>query len=112
MCETPERWDDLRAEPDGANSVEWPIEQARALEASARIFWPLGNTGLARRLGHIACPTLLIRGAADRVIPQSYMDTFRDGVGSEVRVEAIAGAGHLAELDQPQAVADGIRGFL
>lgn len=112
LCETPEHWADLKSEPEGANSVEWPIEQARALEASARIFWPLGNTGLSKRLGHIACPTLLIRGAADRVIPASYMDTFRDGVSSEVRVETITGAGHLAELDQPQAVADAIRGFI
>ena len=112
LCETPARWDDLKAEPDGTNSVEWPIEQARALEASARIFWPLGNTGLAKRLGHIACPTLLIRGAADRVIPASYLDAFRDGVSGEVRMETIADAGHLAELDQPQAVADAIRDFL
>ncbi len=111
LCETPAHWDELKAEPEGANSIEWPIEQARALEASARIFWPLGNTGLDKRLGHITCPTLLIRGEADRVIPASYMDAFRDGVSGEVRVEAIAGAGHLAELDQPQALADAIRGF-
>jgi len=112
LCENPERWEELKAEPEGANSAEWPIEQARALEASARIFWPLGNTGLAKRLGRIACPTLLIRGAADRVIPQSYMEAFRDGTGGETKIEIIAGAGHLAELDQPQAVADAIRSFL
>ena len=112
LCEAPDRWEDLKAEPEGQNSVEWPIEQSRALEASARIFWPLGNTGLAKRIGHITCSTLLIRGDADRVIPQSYMETFRDGAGGEVVIETIAGAGHLAELDQPQAVADAIRVFL
>ena len=112
LCETPERWEDLKTEPEGANSVEWPIEQNRALEASARIFWPLGNTGLAKRLAHITCPTLLIRGGADRVIPASYMETFRDGAGGETTIETVAGAGHLAELDQPQAVADAIRGFI
>jgi pimeloyl-ACP methyl ester carboxylesterase len=112
LCETPAHWEDLKAEPEGANSVEWPIEQARALEASARIFWPLGNTGLAKRLGHIACPMLLIRGAEDRVIPASYMDAFRDGAAGETTIETIAGAGQLAELDQPQAVADAVRGFI
>lgn len=112
LCDNPQHWDDLKTEPEGANSAEWPIEQARALEASARIFWPLGNTGLAKRLGRIACPTLLIRGAGDRIIPASYMDTFRDTISGEVRMETIADAGHLAELDQPQAVADAIRGFL
>lgn len=112
LCETPEHWKELKAEPEGANSIEWPIEQARALEASARIFWPLGNTGLAKRLNHITCSTLLIRGAADRVIPQSYMETFRDGATGEASIEVISGAGHLAELDQPKAVADAIRAFL
>ena len=111
MCETPELWEELKAEPEGQNSVEWPIEQARALEASARIFWPLGNTGLAKRLGRVTCPTLLIRGAADQVIPQSYMEAFRDGTAGETTIETIADAGHLAELDQPQAVADAIRAF-
>ncbi len=112
LCETPEHWTELKAEPEGANSVEWPIEQSRALEASARIFWPLGNTGLGKRLNHITCPTLLIRGEADRVIPSNYMEMFRDGAGGETSIQTIAGAGHLAELDQPQAVADAIRSFL
>ena len=112
LCETPAHWEELKAEPKGANSIEWPIEQSRALEASARIFWPLGNTGLAKRLGHITSPTLLIRGAADRVIPASYMETFRDGAAGETTIETLAEAGHLAELDQPQAVAEAIRGFI
>ena len=112
LCETPEHWQALKAEPKGVNSVEWPIEQARAVEASARIFWPLGNTGLVKRLGRIACPTLLIRGAADRVIPQSYMETFRDGTGGDAAIQMIANAGHLAELDQPKAVAGAVRAFL
>ncbi|NKB49100.1 MAG: alpha/beta fold hydrolase [Alphaproteobacteria bacterium] len=112
MLETPDHWNELKAEPEGVNSVEWPIEQARALEASARIFWPLGNTGLANRLGHITCPTLLIRGDADRVIPASYMETFREGIKGETTVKEITGSGHLAELDQPQAVADAIREFI
>jgi pimeloyl-ACP methyl ester carboxylesterase len=112
LCETPELWEELKAEPAGQNSVEWPIEQSRALEASARIFWPLGDTGLVKRLGRITCPTLLIRGAGDRVIPASYMETFRESASGDVSIETIAGAGHLAELDQPQAVADAIRGFI
>ena len=39
-------WKKLKEMPDGANSIEWPIEQTRAAEAAARIFWPLGNTKL------------------------------------------------------------------
>src|SRR5579875_618767 len=51
MCADPENWNRLKATPDGANSVEWPIEQTRANEAAARIFWPLGNSKLEKRLG-------------------------------------------------------------
>ncbi len=112
MCADPARWNDFRAAPDGANSVEWPIEQTRALEASGRIFWPLGDTRLGRRLGRIKCPTLYLRGAADRVIPESYADKFRDGISGEVTIKSIADAGHLAELDRPQEVARAIMDFM
>lgn len=112
MCAEPSRWNDFRAPPDGANSVEWPIEQTRALEASARIFWPLGNTRLNRRLGRITCPTLFIRGVADRIIPASYGTKFQDGISGEVSIETIPGAGHLAELDCPDETAQAIISFM
>ena len=60
----------------GANSPEWPIEQVRAAEAAARIFWPLGNTKLEKRLPLIEAPTLLLWGEQDRIMPRSYADKF------------------------------------
>lgn len=101
MCADPTCWEDFRAAPDGVDSVEWAIEQMRALEASARIFWPLGDTRLGRRLGRIKCPTLYIRGDADRIIPASHGGKFETGIAGEVTIESIEGAGHLAELDRP-----------
>ena len=65
MCADPEIWKALKAVPEGANSIEWPIEQTRANEAAARIFWPLGNTKLEKRLNLIKAPTLLIWGEDD-----------------------------------------------
>ena len=62
LCADPERWNQLKAEPEGANSPEWPIVQTRANEAAARAFWPLGNTRLEKRLPLIEAPTLLIWG--------------------------------------------------
>jgi len=112
MCADPARWEDFRAAPEGANSVEWPIEQTRALEASARIFWPLGDTRLGRRLGRITCPTLYIRGAADRIIPASYAEKFHTGISGQMTIENIADAGHLAELDRPDQTARLISDFM
>src|SRR5262249_5551601 len=74
VCADPECWNQLKAEPEGANSPEWPIEQVRANEAAARVFWPLGNTKLEKRLPLITAATLLIWGEQDRVMPRSYVD--------------------------------------
>jgi pimeloyl-ACP methyl ester carboxylesterase len=108
MCRDPETWKALKAPPEGSNSVEWPIEQSRALEASARIFWPLGNTRLTRRLPRITAPTLLIWGAEDRVMPRSYAVRLADAIGGRTETCIIDGAGHLAELDRPRETADAI----
>lgn len=108
LCADPQAWNDFKAVPPGMNSVEWPIEQVRASEAAARIFWPLGNTGLEKRLGLIRAPALLIWGEHDRVMPRSYAGRIAGALKGKSELRTIAGAGHLAELDQPGAVAEAI----
>ena len=108
LCTDPARWEALKAEPEGHNDPEWPIEQVRAAEAAARIFWPLGNTKLEKRLPLIAAPTLLLWGEQDRIMPKSYADKFAGGIAGRTEIRTIPGAGHLAELDQPDAVAQAI----
>ncbi|HLY45026.1 MAG TPA: alpha/beta hydrolase [Stellaceae bacterium] len=108
MCADPARWEALKAEPEGQNSPEWPIEQVRASEAAARILWPLGNTKLEKRLPLIAAPTLLLWGEGDRIMPRSYADKFAKGIAGKTEIQLIPGAGHLAELDKPEEVAAAI----
>ena len=108
LCADPSKWEWLKAEPEGQNSPEWPIEQVRAAEAAARIFWPLGNTRLEKRLPLIAAPTLLLWGAEDRIMPRSYAHRFASGVAGPSEVRIIPGAGHLAELDAPDDVAEAV----
>ena len=105
MCANPKVYEDLKAMPPGANSVEWPIEQTRANKAAARVFWPLGNTRLEKRLPLIKAPTLVLWGDHDKLIPRSYAATVAEAIGGRARVQIIKDAGHLAELDQPDAVA-------
>lgn len=111
LCANPQVWKDLKAMPAGANSVEWPIEQVRASEAAARIFWPLGNTRLEKRLPLILAPTLLVWGEEDRVMPRSYADIIAKALPGGATIRTISGAGHLAELDQPEAVAKAVLAF-
>src|SRR5205807_1715132 len=96
MCADPARWEALKAVPEGHNDPEWPIEQTRASEAAARIFWPLGNTKLEKRLPLIEAPTLLLWGEEDRIMPRSYADKFAHGISGKTEIKTIAGAGHLA----------------
>ncbi|MBS0241735.1 MAG: alpha/beta hydrolase [Proteobacteria bacterium] len=112
LCADPQTWKDFKAVPAGANSVEWPIEQVRASEAAARVFWPLGNTKLEKRLPLILAPTLLMWGEQDRLMPRSYAEKFAAAMTAKTSFATIAGAGHLAELDKPAEAAKAILDFL
>ena len=111
MCADPEIYKAMKAIPEGANSIEWPIEQVRAAESAARIFWPLGNTKIDKRLRLINCPVLLMWGENDRIMPRSYANTFAAGISGKTETKIIPGAGHLAELDNPAEVAKAILAF-
>jgi len=41
-------------------------------------------------------------------MPRNYADKFAQGVAGKTEIRVIPGAGHLAELDQPDAVAQAI----
>ena len=112
MCADGANWEALVAPPEGANSIEWPIEMTRASEAAARAFWPLGNTKLEKRLPLIEAPTLVVWGEADKVLPPGYARKFAEGINGSTHVQTIAGAGHLAYLDQPEAVAKAVLAHL
>jgi pimeloyl-ACP methyl ester carboxylesterase len=102
------------AAPEGDDDLaqELPILLYRAQEAAARFVWPFGDRGLAKRLHRITAPTLLIWGTEDQVIPASYAKRFAEGIRGEAEICSIEGAGHTAEIDAPDAVADAILSFL
>ena len=93
MCADPEIWKAMKATPEGANSIEWPIEQTRAAEAAARIFWPLGNTRIEKRLRLIQAPVLLLWGENDRIMPRAYAETFARGIAGKTDNENHSGRG-------------------
>ena len=108
MTADPAHWLALKVPPEDTNSIQWPIEQTRASEAAARLFWPPGNTRLEQRLPLIVAPTLLAWCAEDRVMPRSYAARIAGLLGGPHETQVIPGAGHLAELDRPEEVADTI----
>lgn len=112
LCADPANYDTPRQRPDGVDDVEWEIVQNRAMEAAARLLWPVGDTRLARRLGRVRADTLLLWGTEDKVLPFSYAARFADAIDGNTQVDSIGGAGHLADLDQPEAVAARVLEFL
>ena len=112
VCERPENWKRAWEVPEGAEAIDWQVMQTRAMEAAARLLFPFGDTGVLKRLHRIRHPTLLLRGEKDRVLPASYSQRFADAVAGPVRMGTVVGAGHLPELDAPEALAREINAFL
>jgi len=108
----PARFDAFRALPDGEDEVEWTVLLNRSQEAAARLLWPMGNTGLERRLHRIQCPTLLLWGDDDRVVPASYAKLFAGAIRGTSEIRSVEGAGHMAELDRPDTVAQAVLAFI
>jgi pimeloyl-ACP methyl ester carboxylesterase len=105
LCENPATFAARMAPPAGADAEEWMIVLARAAQAAARLLWPLGERGLAKRLHRISAPTLIVWGAADQVIPPAYAETLAAGIRGPTRTATIAGAGHLVDVDAPDELA-------
>ena len=112
VCENPDAWKAAWAVPEGDDPLDWQVLHSRSVEAAARLLFPFGDTGVLRRLHRAHQPTLLVRGERDRVLPASYLERFREALAGPVSVEVVEGAGHLPELDAPDALARIVHAFL
>lgn len=66
---------------------------------------------LRREMAHLKLPTLFVWGARDAYAPPSSGQSLARQM-PHARVEIIADAGHIPQLDRPNAVADAITGHL
>lgn len=112
LCADPAAMEAHQKMPDGEDELEWEVSQIRAGEAAARLLWPNGDIGLGKRIGRIFCDTLIVWGEEDQVVPVSYHPLYRNGPAGSVTEKIIAGAGHQADFDQPDQLADVINDFL
>lgn len=108
----PDRFAEALAAPEGQDPGELALSLRRAHESAARLLRSLGASGLAGRLHRVRTPTLIVWGGADRLIPPSYARRFASAISGWVELRQIEGAGHVAEIDAPDAVADAVLGFL
>jgi pimeloyl-ACP methyl ester carboxylesterase len=82
-----------------------------AQACTGKFVWPVPDRGLKNRAHRIAAPSLLIWGEGDRIVPPVYADEFAKRIAG-ARVKLIAEAGHLAHLEQMEAVAKAVLDFI
>lgn len=99
------------------NYAELPEEDvlalSRARESEAWFGWSpyMHDPKLRSRLHRIDKPTLVLWGASDGIVKPSYGRAYADAIpGAEF--QTIAAAGHLPQIEQPEATAAAIFDFI
>jgi pimeloyl-ACP methyl ester carboxylesterase len=87
---------------------EGPVARYLSDVAAASLLWPVGDRGLASRLHRIGCPTLLMWGDQDELLPVGASTAW----ARVAPVEVVVGAGHLLEWDAPEDVGRRVAAFL
>lgn len=82
------------------------IQRYTARTATASLVWPIPDFGLSQRIHRVSCPVTLIWGADDRIVPPIYADHFAECLIDLRSIHVVEGAGHLAEWDAPEQVAE------
>jgi pimeloyl-ACP methyl ester carboxylesterase len=85
--------------------VEHGVDRYLTRTAAAQLIWPLPEFGLVDRLHRVQQPVTLLHGAADELIPVSYVARWSQALPNVVASHVIDGAGHQAEFDKPAEVA-------
>ncbi len=101
-----------------AQQPEDPDELAQAMylrmanfAAAGKFMWPIPDKGLKKRIHRVKAPTLLVWGDKDGLVPPAYAQLF-DSKIEKSQVAMIAGAGHLVPLENTEAFAGEVKGFL
>jgi pimeloyl-ACP methyl ester carboxylesterase len=102
----------MREDPARMSDEELRI-MVRNRESLALLVWEpyMHNPKLRHRLHRVRVPTLFLRGAGDGLISADYLAGYAR-LFPDARVATIAAAGHLPQLEQPEAFASAVLSFL
>lgn len=83
----------------------------QSLTVLARLMWDRPyDPKLAARLHRARCPTLLLWGAHDKLVPVSYGEAYRKHL-PEARLQLIPECGHLAMFEKEAAFVEAVTAF-
>ena len=86
-------------------------DRMQDIAAAGKFLWPIPDRGLKRRAYRIKSPTLILWGGEDRINPPSYAADFQALITGS-RTATLLNAGHILMLEQADAFADAVAGFL
>jgi len=115
-----EKLDQLRFHDPAKNAFDlasMPDEElyvvARNRETLALLTWEpyMHNPKLKHRLHRVKVPTLFLRGASDGIVSAEYLERYAALIPG-ARIDTIAAAGHLPQVEQPETTAAKVLHFL
>jgi pimeloyl-ACP methyl ester carboxylesterase len=115
-----EKLDRLRFHDPGKNAADLAVLPddelhivARNSETLALLTWEpyMHNPKLNHRLHRVNVPVLFLRGASDGIVSAEYLERYA-ALLPQARIETIAEAGHLPQVEQPATTAAKIMQFL
>lgn len=102
---------------DVGRRIEIPFEAVKPLvttmAATAKLAWDpyLHNPKLERRLWRVGCPTLVVHGAEDRLIPRAHAERYSELIEG-ARLVDVADGGHMLAWEKPDELAHLVLSFL
>ncbi|MDH3680254.1 MAG: alpha/beta hydrolase [Acidimicrobiia bacterium] len=91
--------------------AQFMVQNARRLGTAGKVMFPIPNRRLSKRLYRLTAPTLVVAAGDDALITEPYIDAWQRSI-AHASVDTVADAGHLANLEQPDALAAAIASFL
>jgi pimeloyl-ACP methyl ester carboxylesterase len=92
--------------------LDFFIGNAKRLGTAGKILFPIPNRRLSKRLYRLTTETLLVWGESDALIaPGPYAARWQELV-PHAQLVTVPEAGHMAPVEQPDAVATAIEKFL
>jgi pimeloyl-ACP methyl ester carboxylesterase len=90
---------------------EFYLASQRRLAMAGKILFPIPNRRLSKRLYRLVAETLVVWGAADRLIVPAYAERWKALIPG-ARVVTIDDAGHMLPYEQPEAFVRAVASFL
>jgi len=115
----PAQWSGYFSASEPMDGRDWPsverdiaLRAARSREMFIKVGWSpyLHNPKLAGRVHRVTVPTLILWGDQDKLATREYAEAYAKALPN-ASLEVVAGAGHFAFLDKPDAVASAVLAF-